>query len=107
VWNRIPDDVREQIVDLALDEPELSPRELATRFTDTKKYFVSEASAYRLLKAQHPIHLELSDDGHDVAGHRATGQVTSDRRRCPSHDGRAAMLEIPSRTPQARTQRRE
>ena len=35
---------------LALDEPELSPRELATRFTDTKSYFVSEASVYRLLK---------------------------------------------------------
>ena len=52
VWNRIPDDVREQVVELALDEPELSPRELATRFTDTKKYFVSEASAYRLLKAR-------------------------------------------------------
>src|SRR5258707_9535648 len=52
VWNRIPDDVRGQIVELALDEPELSPRELATRFTDTKKYFVSEASVYRLLKAQ-------------------------------------------------------
>jgi putative transposase len=33
-----------------LDEPELSPRELATRFTDTKNYFVSEASVYRLLK---------------------------------------------------------
>jgi len=29
VWKRIPDDVRQQIVDLALDEPELSPRELA------------------------------------------------------------------------------
>ena len=28
VWNRIPDQVREQIVQLALDEPELSPREL-------------------------------------------------------------------------------
>jgi putative transposase len=28
----------------------LSPRELATRFTDTKNYFVSEASVYRLLK---------------------------------------------------------
>lgn len=28
VWNRIPDDVRERIIDLALDEPELSPREL-------------------------------------------------------------------------------
>ena len=35
---------------LALDEPTLSPRELAVRFTDTEKYFVSEASAYRRLK---------------------------------------------------------
>ncbi len=41
----------DQIVDLALDEPELSPREVATRFTDAKKYFVPEASVYRLLKA--------------------------------------------------------
>ena len=32
-------------------QPELSPRELAVRFTDTKSYFVSEASVYRLLKA--------------------------------------------------------
>ena len=51
VWNRIPDGVREKIVDMALDEPELSPRELAVRFTDTQSYFVSEASVYRLLKA--------------------------------------------------------
>jgi putative transposase len=51
VWNRIPDVIREQVVQLALDEPTLSPRELATCFTDTKKYFVSEASVYRLLKA--------------------------------------------------------
>ena len=51
VWNRIPDDVRRQIVEMALDEPELSPRELAVRFTDTRRYFVSEASVYRLLKA--------------------------------------------------------
>jgi transposase InsO family protein len=51
VWNRIPDDVRDRIVQLALDEPELSPRELAVRFTDTESYFVSEASVYRLLKA--------------------------------------------------------
>jgi transposase InsO family protein len=34
VWNRIPDDVRQRIVDLALEEPELSPRELAVRSTD-------------------------------------------------------------------------
>jgi putative transposase len=51
VWNRIPDDVRRQIIDLASELPELSPRELAVRFTDEKKYFVSEASVYRLLKA--------------------------------------------------------
>jgi putative transposase len=51
IWNRIPDEVRERIVQLALDEPELSPRELAVRFTDSESYFVSEASVYRLLKA--------------------------------------------------------
>jgi transposase InsO family protein len=36
---------------MALELPKLSPRELAVRFTDEKKYFVSEASVYRLLKA--------------------------------------------------------
>ncbi|MDG9422944.1 DDE-type integrase/transposase/recombinase, partial [Streptococcus pneumoniae] len=40
------------IVALALEEPELSPRELAVRFTDERRYFVSEATVYRLLKAQ-------------------------------------------------------
>ena len=50
-WNRIPDAVRSQIVELALQEPELSPREIAVRFTDRESYFVSEASVYRLLKA--------------------------------------------------------
>ena len=51
MWNRIPDAVREKIVRLALDEPTLSPRELSVRFTDSEKYFVSEASVYRLFKA--------------------------------------------------------
>ena len=51
IWNRIPDDIRDRIVQLALDQPELSPRELAVRFTDSESYFVSEASVYRLLKA--------------------------------------------------------
>jgi putative transposase len=51
IWNRIPDDVRSQIITLALEQSELSPRELAVRFTDTKGYFVSEATVYRLLKA--------------------------------------------------------
>ena len=48
---RTPDEVRERIVQLALDETDLSPRELAVRFTDTEGYFVSESSVYRLLKA--------------------------------------------------------
>jgi transposase InsO family protein len=52
VWNRIPQTVRDNVIQLALDEPALSPRELAARFTDTRSYFISEASVYRLLKAQ-------------------------------------------------------
>jgi transposase InsO family protein len=55
VWNRIPDAVREQIIELALDCPELSPRELAVRFTDERRYYVSEASVYRLLKSKNLI----------------------------------------------------
>lgn len=51
VWNRIPDDVRCKIVNLSLEKTELSPRELAVTFTDTERYFVSEASVYRVLKA--------------------------------------------------------
>jgi len=35
VWNRIPDAVRNRLITLALDRPELSPRELAVTFTVT------------------------------------------------------------------------
>ena len=55
VWNRIPDTIRDKILQLALDEPELSPRELAVRFTEVENYFVSEASVYRLLKTHNLI----------------------------------------------------
>jgi putative transposase len=51
IWNRIADEIRDQIIELALEETELSPRELAVRFTDTKGSFVSEATVYRLLRA--------------------------------------------------------
>ena len=37
VWNRLPAEIREQIVALALEQPELSPRELAVRFTDERR----------------------------------------------------------------------
>ena len=51
VWNRIPDEVRRMVVKLALKETELSPRELAVTFTDKERYFITEASTYRILKA--------------------------------------------------------
>jgi transposase InsO family protein len=49
-WNRIPDAVREQVVELALERPDQSPRQLAWEFTDTEGYFISETSVYRILK---------------------------------------------------------
>ena len=50
-WNRIPKAVQDQILELALERTDLSPRELACRFTDERRYFVSESSVYRILKA--------------------------------------------------------
>lgn len=51
VWNKVPEIQRKQLLDMALDLPELSPRELAVRFTEERGYFLSEATAYRILKA--------------------------------------------------------
>jgi putative transposase len=42
VWNRVPDEVKRKVVDFALQETELSPRELAVTFTDQERYFVSD-----------------------------------------------------------------
>ena len=50
-WNKIPVEVKEQVVQQALELTELSPRELACRITDTKEYFISESSVYRILKS--------------------------------------------------------
>jgi transposase InsO family protein len=50
--NKIPDEVRSQVIDLALDLPALSPRELAYHMIDKWKYYISESSVYRILKSQ-------------------------------------------------------
>ncbi len=71
VWNCIPEPVREKVKDLALKQSDLSPRELAVQFTDTEKYFVSEASVYRILKSYDlitsPAYVVMSaaDEFHD------------------------------------------
>ena len=50
-WNRIPQTVREQVVESALEQSEKSSRELAWYLTDQEEYFISESSVYRILKA--------------------------------------------------------
>lgn len=49
-WNKLPESVKEQCLEVALEHPELSPRELAWHITDQHEYFISESSVYRLLK---------------------------------------------------------
>jgi len=52
VWNHIPDDIREDVVDFALVHEDLAPRELAVKYTDEKRYLVSGSSVYRILSAE-------------------------------------------------------
>lgn len=49
-WNQIPEEEKQVIIELALEYPERSPREVACLFTDIHKRFVSESSVYRILK---------------------------------------------------------
>lgn len=42
VWNRIPQQVRDGFIEFALDHEALTPRELAVKYTDEKRYFISE-----------------------------------------------------------------
>ena len=52
VWNRIPDETRAAFVEFALEHEDLTPRELAVKYIDEKQYFISQSSAYRILKAE-------------------------------------------------------
>jgi hypothetical protein len=88
VWSRIPDDIRDRIVAMALGVPELSPRELATRFTDTESCFVSESSVYRLLKAHDliasPAFIPMSSmDDCNALPLRSNADAYAWRRRYP------------------------
>jgi len=63
-WNTIPEVQRQLVVEVALEHPMLSPRELAVNITDEQRIFISESSVYRILKAQGlittPAHILLS-----------------------------------------------
>ncbi len=50
-WNRIPDNERDRLRDIALQSPEKTPRELAWYITDEHGYYISESSVYRILKS--------------------------------------------------------
>jgi putative transposase len=49
-WNAIPKTIQDEVLGMALESTDLSPRELACRYTDENRYFVSESSVYRILK---------------------------------------------------------
>jgi len=49
-WNRLRPEEEQAVLSLARASPELSPRQLALRLTDTGAFSVSESTCYRLLK---------------------------------------------------------
>jgi transposase InsO family protein/transposase-like protein len=63
-WNTIPQEQKNMAVELALEHPQLSSRELAFKLTDEQQVFMSESSVYRILKARglitSPAHILLS-----------------------------------------------
>jgi hypothetical protein len=54
-WNQLPEAGVNRIVELALERPDLSSRELAWYITDHQGWFVSESTVYRILKKHHLI----------------------------------------------------
>ncbi len=49
-WNRLRPEEEQAVLSLARASPELSPRQLALRLTDTGAFSVSESTCYRLLR---------------------------------------------------------
>ena len=98
VWNRIPEAIRRQIVDLTLDQPELSPRELAVRFTDEAEYFVSEASVYRLFESARSYHqpaLHRHQSGRGIQGQDHGAQLAlADRLHLSQDHGLGLVLSL-------------
>jgi len=52
IWNRLTDDEKNKVLEIAKKHPELSPRLLAIKITDSETFSVSESTVYRLLKKE-------------------------------------------------------
>lgn len=55
IWNRLGEDERGRILEIAREHPELSCRLLAVKITDEEEFSVSSATVYRLLKRNNLI----------------------------------------------------
>jgi len=51
-WNKLSSEEEATVLAKAIDWPELSPRQLALKITDTNGWYISESTVYRLLKRQ-------------------------------------------------------
>ena len=116
VWNRIPDAHRDDLIGFALEHEALSTRELAIKYTDEKRYFVSESSVYRFLKeadliiawklctnmragdVTDTIELALIASGCDQAVVRHKPRLLSDNGSCYISGDLAEWLEKQSMT---------
>ena len=70
-WNKINEADRDKVLEISLEKPELSSRELAWHITDNYRYYISESSVYRILKENGLISIpsfrimSASDSFHD------------------------------------------
>jgi len=51
-WNKLSSEDEEVVLANAIDWPELSPRQLALKITDTDGLYISESTVYRILKRE-------------------------------------------------------
>lgn len=68
VWNKIPQQERNRVVEIALNKESFTCRELAWHITDSEKRYISESSVYRILRerglitAPHHIVMSAADE---------------------------------------------
>lgn len=52
VWNKVPDAIAEGLLQLPLDEPERSLRELSVQLTEEQRYCLSQSTESPILKSR-------------------------------------------------------